>query len=158
MSHGRAERFTSAGPALAAASLARPSPPAFGFARGRWAPPRIEPSLAAYDPGNDGVYRSVEPYSAFLRAYQYPAYLRGPFLAAILLLGAFGLRRGALLPWATAATLLVAPVAALDFDHRYVLPVVPVACMAAALGRATVRPGDENVVEELVPPSAGRTG
>ena len=68
-----------------------------------------------------------------LRGYQYPAYLRGPLLAAIILGGAPGLRRGTLLPWGAAITLLVVPVAVLDFDHRYVLPAVPVACLAAAL-------------------------
>jgi hypothetical protein len=114
--------------------------PAFGFAKGRWAPDGVPASarraLRAYDPGAGGEYRSAEPYATVLCGYQYPAYLRGPFLAAILLAGAYGLRRGTLLPWGAAVTLLVAPVAVLDFDHRYVLPVVPVACLAAALGIA----------------------
>jgi hypothetical protein len=112
--------------------------PAFGFKKGRWEPTGVPPSarqaLAAYAPGTSGVYYSVEPYAGFLRGYQYPAYLRGPFLAAILMVGTAGaLRRGALLPWGTAVALLVLPVAVLDFDHRYVLPVVPVACLAAAM-------------------------
>jgi hypothetical protein len=111
--------------------------PAFGFAKGRWEAPGVPPSarqaLVAYDPGSSGAYHSVEPYAGFLRGYQYPAYLRGPFLAAILLAGALGLRRGTLLPWGTAVALLVLPVAVLDFDHRYVLPAVPVACLAAAM-------------------------
>jgi hypothetical protein len=37
-----------------------------------------------------------------------------------------------------AVFLLVAPVAVLDFEHRYVLPVVPLACIAAALGVADI--------------------
>ncbi|MFL6051657.1 MAG: hypothetical protein ACJ72W_01890 [Actinoallomurus sp.] len=93
---------------------------------------------AAYD-ARVGDYHSVEPYSGFLLVYQYPAYLRGPVPATILAVGAFGLRRRARLPWIAAAALLVLPVAALDFDHRYVLPVVPVACVAAALAVADTR-------------------
>jgi hypothetical protein len=109
--------------------------PAFGFSQGRW--PLPANSLVAqvrrdYDPAIRDI-RSVEPYAAFLVAYQYPAYVRGPFLAAILLAGLAGLRRGALLPWSVAMCLLVAPVAVLDFDHRYVMPVIPVGCLAAAL-------------------------
>ena len=111
--------------------------PAFGFKKGRWEPAGVpvwgRNALTAYAPGTSGVYYSAEPYSGFLRGYQYPAYLRGPFLAAILLAGAFGLRRGTLVPWGAAVALLVLPVAVLDFDHRYVLPVVPVACLAAAM-------------------------
>ncbi len=111
--------------------------PAFDFKNGSWEPQGVTPwarqALAAYAPGTSLTYHSVEPYAGFLRAYQYAAYLRGPFLAAILLAGMLALRRGALLPWAAALCLLVLPVAALDFDLRYVLPVVPVACLAAAM-------------------------
>ncbi len=126
---------------------------AFGFTRVRWAPTGLplwaRRPLAAYAPGADGGYRSVEPYAGFLRGYQYVAYLRGPVLAAILLAGAAGLRRGTLLPWGTAVALLVLPVAVLDFDHRYVLPVIPVACLAAALATVSQAP--------TVPSIASRT-
>lgn len=107
--------------------------PAYGFARNDDPPPDnwlVRAGLRAYGLRAER-YRSVEPYAGFLRGYQYPAYLRGPMLGAILLLG---LRRRSLLPWGVAAGLLVLPVAVLDFDHRYVLPVVPVACLAAGLG------------------------
>lgn len=120
--------------------------PAFGFAHGSWSLPGhalIGEVRREYDPGIRGLY-SVRPYADLLVAYQYPAYLRGPLLGAILLLGAAGAvlrRRTVLLPWAVAVGLLVGPVAVLDFDHRYVLPVVPVACLAAALAiRELVRP------------------
>jgi hypothetical protein len=117
--------------------------PAYGFKKGSWSPSGLPPwtrqTLVAYDPSATGPYHSVEPYAGFLRGYQYPAYLHGPFLAAILLAGALGLRRSTLLPWGTAVGLLVLPVAVLDFDHRYVLPVVPVACLAAALALTRTR-------------------
>ncbi|MFG1825934.1 hypothetical protein ACGFIJ_25925 [Microbispora bryophytorum] len=140
--------------------------PAFGFALGTWPLPADQPLAdqvrREYDPDLTGM-RSVRPYADLLIAYQYPAYLRGPLLAAILLLGLTGaLRRpgrAAALPWAVAVTLLVAPVAVLDFDHRYVLPVVPVACLAAGLTfarpprRAAVRKAGETPREV---PSAER--
>jgi hypothetical protein len=120
--------------------------PAFGIRDGTWPlghtdDPGVRAVLAGYA-GGPGTERSVEPFSGVLHVYQYPAYLRGPMLAAILLLGGCGLAtrgRRALLPWAFAVCLLVLPVAALDFDHRYVLPVVPLACMAAALAAADLR-------------------
>ncbi|WP_245642575.1 hypothetical protein [Nonomuraea candida] len=116
----------------------RRTTPAFGFKHGHWPlpdQPLIDKVKREYDPDIQGL-SSVAPYADFLIAYQYPAYLRGPVLGAILLLGAAGAvlrRRTALLPWTVAMGLLVGPVAVLDFDHRYVLPVVPVACLAAAL-------------------------
>ncbi|MCK2213401.1 hypothetical protein MF672_006275 [Actinomadura sp. ATCC 31491] len=114
--------------------------PAFGFRGGRWelpAQPLVEQVKREYDPDLRGL-SSVSPWADLLIAYQYAAYLRGPFLGLILLLGAVAAARRpgvALLPWAVATGLLVGPVAVLDFDHRYVLPVVPVACLAAALLR-----------------------
>ncbi|MGI5157363.1 hypothetical protein [Microbispora sp. CA-102843] len=141
--------------------------PAFGFALGTWPLPADQPladqATREYDPDLAGM-RSVRPYADLLIAYQYPAYLRGPVLAAILVLGLVGaLRRPwrTALPWAVAVTLLVAPVAVLDFDHRYVLPVVPVACLAAGL--AFARPPRRAVVRKVreLPrevPSAERGG
>ncbi|MEW1844003.1 hypothetical protein AB0392_39165 [Nonomuraea angiospora] len=112
--------------------------PAFGFKSGHWElpdQPLIDKVKREYDPDIRGL-SSVSPYADFLIAYQYAAYLRGPFLGLILLLGlvaAVRRPRVALLPWAVAMGLLIGPVAVLDFDHRYVLPVIPVACLAAAL-------------------------
>jgi hypothetical protein len=118
--------------------------PAFGFGRGDWPLPGfplIDKVREQYDPDIRGLY-SVEPYASFLVAYQYPAYLRGPLLGVILVAGGLGAvlrRRTALLPWGVAAALLVGPVAVLDFDHRYVLPVIPFACLAAALAVPAIR-------------------
>ncbi|SPL88207.1 unnamed protein product [[Actinomadura] parvosata subsp. kistnae] len=114
--------------------------PAFGFGHGHGdlpAQPLIDKVTREYDPDIRGQ-SSVSPYADLLIAYQYVAYLRGPLLGAILLLGAAAIRRPrvALLPWVVAIGLLVGPVAVLDFDHRYVLPVIPVACLAAGLFRA----------------------
>ncbi|WP_236050771.1 hypothetical protein, partial [Nonomuraea cypriaca] len=87
----------------------------------------------------------VEPYAGWLRAYQSMARLPGPVLLGVLLVPPVAAiarrrrgRRGAgpqawLVPWSVAVVLLVTPAAAAEFDYRYVLPAVPLACLAAAL-------------------------
>ncbi|SDJ73152.1 hypothetical protein [Nonomuraea jiangxiensis] len=114
--------------------------PTSTFPRGAWTVPADQPLVAKvraeYDRDIRGM-RSVEPYASVLAAYPYPWFLHGTLFGVLLLVGgvgAIGRRRAAALPWAFAVFLLVAPVAVLDFDHRYVLPAIPVACVAAALG------------------------
>jgi hypothetical protein len=50
-------------------------------------------------------------------------------------------RGTSMLPWFTAVALLVAPIAVADFDYRYLIPVIPFACMAAGLAFAPRRAG-----------------
>ncbi|MEV1179349.1 hypothetical protein AB0J09_64340, partial [Nonomuraea sp. NPDC049784] len=113
--------------------------PSSTFPRGAWPLPPghalIDQVQNEYDPDIRGM-RSVEPFASILAAYPYPWFLHGTLFGVLLLAGAVGglvRRRPVLLPWSFAMFLLVAPVAALDFDHRYVLPAIPVACVAAAL-------------------------
>jgi hypothetical protein len=71
-------------------------------------------------------------------------------------------RGTSMLPWITAVALLVAPIAVADFDYRYLIPVIPFACLAAGLGFAPrrARPDPETpsapstaAVESTVPDS-----
>jgi hypothetical protein len=113
-------------------------------------PPQIPswgywPALHAFQPGLTQP-RAVQPFARFLGLYQRVVYLRGTLLGLILLAGLAGVaarwrRWGGLvlLPWAVAVVLLVLPVATSGFSYRYVLAVVPAACLAAAL--AFARPG-----------------
>lgn len=101
--------------------------------------------------GRSGETAVVEPYAGWIRGYQAVGFLRGPFLAALLLAGLAGVAvrwRGlggeVMLPWAGAMTLLVLPVLIAAFDHRYVLPAVPLACLAAGL--AVARPADGRIL------------
>ncbi|MBO3744474.1 hypothetical protein J5X84_00240 [Streptosporangiaceae bacterium NEAU-GS5] len=92
--------------------------------------------------GSSADTRVAQPYARWLRAYQSVGYLRGPFLAVILLIGLYGLARRrwtVLVPWAFATTLLFLPPLIAAFDHRYVVPVVPLACLAAGLALDPVR-------------------
>jgi hypothetical protein len=94
-----------------------------------------------------------EVFAAPVAAYTRVFYTWGPLLAVIFLVGLGGVfslrRRGwrptglrwqvrgtSMLPWITAVGLLVFPIAAADFDYRYLIPVLPFACVAAGLAFA----------------------
>jgi hypothetical protein len=99
---------------------------------------------AAYNGGRPAPTRVVQPYASWLVTYQRYVYLRGTLLGVILLAGLAGMvirRRftglqGPGLPWAFAVTILLVPPLVADFDLRYLVPAVPIACLAAALAFA----------------------
>jgi hypothetical protein len=49
-------------------------------------------------------------------------------------------RGTSMLPWFSAVALLVVPIMVADFDYRYLIPVIPFACIAAGLAFAPRRP------------------
>jgi len=82
----------------------------------------------------------VEPFASVIRVYQDHVYVRGTMVGVILLVGLAGMgamwrRLGGLafLPWTLATGLLLAPAATAEFDYRYVLPALPLACLAAGI-------------------------
>jgi hypothetical protein len=89
----------------------------------------------------------VQPFADWMQFYQRFVYIRGTMLAAALLIGlasiarswtsgGFGRLRGwggpALLPWVAAMAMLLVPNVTADFSERYVVPALPVVCIAAA--------------------------
>ncbi len=98
-----------------------------------------------------GLTQAVQPWERLLEIYQRYIYLRGTFLAVIVLIGAAGVlarwrRWGGigLLPWLVGALLIVLPPMTAGFSYRSVLAAAPVACLAAGLAFAR-SPGDKSV-------------
>jgi hypothetical protein len=120
----------------------RPEAAGMGAANARYA----RAAVRAYT-GSDSVpflgwhYSSNErqPYAHLMADYQRVIFLPAPVFTLILLIGLAGFfiprRRSAaaILLWVSAVVILVLPVAEHEYTYRYVIPAVPLACMAAAL-------------------------
>ena len=100
--------------------------------------------------------RVVKPFAFLIAGYERVFYTCGPLFGLILLTGLGGVirirrfrgrpprlawspRACSMLPWVTAVVLLAFPIAVADFDYRYLLPVLPFACLAAGLAFAPAR-------------------
>ena len=101
----------------------------------------------AGDLGHAYGTRLESPYVSLMNSYQDIVFLPGQVFALIMLTGLAGLivrqRRTtvAALLWVSAAAMIVLPIAEHEYTYRYVLPVVPLACIAAAI--ALRKPGHE---------------
>jgi hypothetical protein len=108
---------------------------------------RTDTDAFAYEQGPPET-RVVSPWADIMSAYQKVFYLPGILLGGILIIGLYGLAvrwrvwgGPVALPWLAAFGLLLAPAATAEFDYRYVLPAVPLACLAAAITlRHGIRP------------------
>ncbi|MFB9621930.1 hypothetical protein [Nonomuraea helvata] len=105
---------------------------------------RTDTDAFSYEQGPPET-RIVSPWAEIMQGYQQVFYLRGIMLGGILLIGLYGVvvrwrKFGGpvVLPWLGSVGLLLAPAATAEFDYRYVLPAIPLACVAAAI---TLRKG-----------------
>ena len=114
----------------------------------------------------NGATPVVEAYAGFIRSYQDHVALPGTLLGVIMAAGLAGLvvlwRRlggGALLPWVTALALIAVPPFTSAFGYRYLVPAVPLACVAVAISwteaRNRRRPRPAPVHVEASPGVAG---
>jgi hypothetical protein len=130
--------------------------------------PQVVPANHSWIPGGSAYQdaaryghatpsRVVKPFAFLIGGYERVFYTYGPLFGLILLTGLGGVerlqrstgrlpvrlirsrRQGSMLPWVTAVVLLVFPIAVADFDYRYLLPVLPLACLAAGLAFAPAR-------------------
>jgi hypothetical protein len=107
-----------------------------------------EASVQAYTGGSAGLgpylgphfgTRLHQPFARMIGFYQRLVFLPGPLFALIVAVGLGGLflprRRSwaAALLWLSAVVTVMLPIAEHEYTYRYVVPAVPLACMAVAL-------------------------
>jgi hypothetical protein len=101
----------------------------------------------AGDLGYNYGTRLHSPYAFVMDEYQHIVFLPGQVFALIVVAGLAGIvlprRRTAVaaLLWVSALVIMVLPTAEHEYTYRYVLPAVPLACIAAAI--AFRKPGQE---------------
>ncbi len=90
--------------------------------------------------GGPAQTQVLHPVADWLGAYQKVVYLQGPILGALILFGFVGVVRRwrrlgdpVFLPWAAASGLILTPAVTAEFDYRYALVTVPLACLASGL-------------------------
>ncbi|WP_327586661.1 hypothetical protein OHA25_06390 [Nonomuraea sp. NBC_00507] len=115
----------------------------------------------AYEAG-PAATRVVEPFAGWLRAYQRFGYVPYPLLmvglVASLALAVTRRRWDALLPALAALALVAAPPFLAAYDVRYVIPAIPLICLALGLTVSARAPGDAAVRPATEPEAvAGRT-
>ncbi len=108
-----------------------------------------------YTGGHTADTREVQPFADFMIDYQRVFYVRGTMLGLLMLIGLGGIvaawrrdgftrLRGwggpALFPFVAALTMEVVPPLTANFSLRYVVPTIPVTCLAAALAFARTLP------------------
>ncbi len=97
--------------------------------------------------GTAGNSHAVDPYAFFVFLYQQPVIFPGLLFLLVLLGGLAGVVRAwrrwggmAALPWALAAVSVVSPALLTQSLYRYVIVAIPLACLAAGLAFADLRP------------------
>ncbi len=106
--------------------------------------------------------RAVQPYAYFLYLYQLPVYFPGIVFLLVLVAGLAGLARrwrdwggpGAL-PWAAAVIGIVVPPALHEYDYRFAIAAVPLACLAAGLAFARTPGSGRQPAPAPAGPAAG---
>jgi hypothetical protein len=102
----------------------------------------------------------VDPWARLIRGYQRVIFMPGPLFAVIVAGGLVGFllprrRTGAaILLWVSAAVTVILPIAEHEYTYRYVIPAVPLACMAAALAFARTGRAPEAAPAVVAGPAA----